>query len=55
VAFSLKEQIAIICQGKELEQVETFKYLGSVITENGDTAVRRSRRDWEQQEEQWDP
>jgi len=52
VAFSLKEQIAIICQGKELEQVETFKYLGAIITENGDTAVRRSRRDWEQQEEQ---
>jgi len=36
VAFSLKEQIAIICQGKELEQVETFKYLGAIITENGD-------------------
>ena len=31
-----KEQISIICQGKELEQVETFKYLGAIITENGD-------------------
>jgi len=31
-----KEQIAIICQGKELEQAETFKYLGAIITENGD-------------------
>jgi len=31
-----KEQITIICQGKELEQVETFKYLGAIITENGD-------------------
>jgi len=31
-----KEQIVIICQGKELEQVETFKYLGAIITENGD-------------------
>jgi len=28
--------MAIICQGKELEQVETFKCLGSIITENGD-------------------
>jgi len=36
VAFSLKEQIAIIRQGKELEQVETFKYLGAIITEYGD-------------------
>ena len=36
MAFILKEQIAIICQGKELEQVETFKYLGAIITENGD-------------------
>ena len=39
------EQIAVICQGKELEQVETFKYLVAIITENGETAVRRSRRD----------
>jgi len=31
-----KEQITIICQGEELEQVETFKYLGAIITENGD-------------------
>jgi len=31
-----KEQIVIICPGKELEQVETFKYLGAIITENGD-------------------
>jgi len=31
-----KEQITIIRQGKELEQVETFKYLGAIITENGD-------------------
>ena len=36
MAFSLKEQIAIICQGKELEQVETFKYLGAISTENDD-------------------
>ena len=31
-----KGQITIICQGKELEQVETFKHLGAVIAENGD-------------------
>ena len=31
-----KEQIAIICQGKELAEVETFKYLGAISTENGD-------------------
>jgi len=31
-----KEQIAIIYQGKKLEQVETFKYLGAIITENDD-------------------
>jgi len=31
-----KEQIVIICQGQELEQVETCKYLGAIITENGD-------------------
>jgi len=51
VAFSLKEQIVIICQGKELEQVETFKYLGSIITENGDCS-KEIQADWEQQEEQ---
>ena len=31
-----KEQIVIICQGQELEQVETFKYLDAIITENDD-------------------
>jgi len=39
-----KEQIAIICQGKELEQVETFKYLGAIITENGDCSKEIQER-----------
>ena len=39
-----KEQITIICQGKELEQVETFKYLGAIITENGDCSKEMQAR-----------
>ena len=30
-----KGQITIICQGKVLEQVDTFKYLGTIIAGNG--------------------
>ena len=39
-----KQQITIICQGKELEQVETFKYLGAIITENGDCSKEMQAR-----------
>ena len=42
-----KKRITISDQGNVLEQVETFKYLGAIIAENGECSTENPRETWD--------